>query len=72
MDGTLLRSVLSQWPSGVAVVTTMVTEPDGARRPHGMTASSFSSVSLDPPLVSVCLGNHLPTRLMIEQAGCSR
>lgn len=69
MDGTHLRSVLSQWPSGVAVVTTMVTEPDGARRPHGMTASSFSSVSLDPPLVSVCLGNHLPTRLMIEQAG---
>ncbi|MEU7819346.1 flavin reductase [Catellatospora sp. NPDC049133] len=69
MDGNHLRSVLSQWPSGVAVVTTMVTEPDGARRPHGMTASSFSSVSLDPPLVSVCLGNHLPTRLMIEQAG---
>jgi flavin reductase (DIM6/NTAB) family NADH-FMN oxidoreductase RutF len=39
------------------------------RRPHGMTASSFSSVSLDPPLVSVCLGNHLPSRSLVEQAG---
>ncbi|GIH02400.1 hypothetical protein Rhe02_04670 [Rhizocola hellebori] len=65
MEDTHFRSVLAQWPSGVGVVTTL--GPDGAW--HGMTASSFCSVSLRPPLVSVCLGNHLPTRALVEQAG---
>ncbi|MDI1463076.1 flavin reductase [Catellatospora sp. KI3] len=69
MDSAQLRSVLSQWPSGVAIVTTVTADADGSLRPHGMTASSFSSVSLDPPLVSVCLGNHLPTRAMIASSG---
>jgi flavin reductase (DIM6/NTAB) family NADH-FMN oxidoreductase RutF len=44
------RQVLGRWPSGVTVVTTA----DGGER-HGLTASSFSSVSLEPPLVSVCV-----------------
>ncbi|MEU4420756.1 flavin reductase [Actinoplanes sp. NPDC024001] len=64
MDGQTFRTVLGQWPSGVCVVTT--TGPQGV---HGMTASSFSSVSLDPPLVSVCLGNHLPSRALLGEAG---
>ncbi|MEV6342752.1 flavin reductase [Actinoplanes sp. NPDC051851] len=64
VDSTTFRSVLGQWPSGVCVVTTA--GPHGA---HGMTASSFSSVSLDPPMVSVCLGNHLPSRSLLEAAG---
>jgi flavin reductase (DIM6/NTAB) family NADH-FMN oxidoreductase RutF len=64
VDSTTFRSVLGQWPSGVCVVTTA--GPDGM---HGMTASSFSSVSLDPPLVSVCLGNHLPSRARLGEAG---
>jgi flavin reductase (DIM6/NTAB) family NADH-FMN oxidoreductase RutF len=38
--------------TGVTVVTTR--EADGA--PRGMTANSFTSVSLDPPLVLVCIG----------------
>lgn len=37
--------------TGVTVVTTV--SPDGS--PTGMTVNSFSSVSLDPPLVSVCI-----------------
>ncbi|GIF82947.1 flavin reductase [Catellatospora bangladeshensis] len=69
VDSGQLRAVLSQWPSGVAVVTTVTTGPDGSRRVHGMTASSFSSVSLDPPLVSVCLGNHLPTHALVRESG---
>ncbi|MEU8243083.1 flavin reductase [Actinoplanes missouriensis] len=64
VDSTTFRSVLGQWPSGVCVVTTA--GPTGV---HGMTASSFSSVSLDPPLVSVCLGNHLPSRAVLGEAG---
>ncbi|GGN24389.1 hypothetical protein GCM10010109_39890 [Actinoplanes campanulatus] len=64
VDSTTFRSVLGQWPSGVCVVTTV-----GPHGVHGMTASSFSSVSLDPPLVSVCLGNHLPSRALLGEAG---
>jgi flavin reductase (DIM6/NTAB) family NADH-FMN oxidoreductase RutF len=64
VDSTTFRSVLGQWPSGVCVVTTV-----GPHGMHGMTASSFSSVSLDPPMVSVCLGNHLPSRALLGEAG---
>src|ERR1700730_18768479 len=44
----LFRKTLGQWASGVTVITTF---RDGT--PHGMTASSFSSLSLEPPLVLV-------------------
>ena len=58
------KAVLSRWASGVSVVTT---NDDGML--YGLTVSSFSSVSLDPPLVSVCLseGNRLVE--MIKQSG---
>lgn len=42
----IFRNALGNFPTGVAVVT--VDTPDG---PIGMTVNSFSSVSLDPPLV---------------------
>ncbi|MDT0306490.1 flavin reductase family protein [Streptomyces sp. DSM 44917] len=45
------RAALSRFASGVVIVTTR----DGAGKPHGFTATSFCSVSLDPPLVLVCL-----------------
>lgn len=64
VDTTTFRDVMAQWPSGVTVVTTLV---DGAW--HGMTASSFSSVSLDPPLVSVCLDRRLYSHGLISAAG---
>lgn len=47
LDSRELRQVLGAFPTGVTVVTTL----DGAGRPYGVTANSFSSVSLDPPLV---------------------
>jgi flavin reductase (DIM6/NTAB) family NADH-FMN oxidoreductase RutF len=50
VDEELFRNALGQWPSGVTVVTSI---EQGA--PTGMTASSFTSVSLRPPLVSVCV-----------------
>ncbi|MBA2953618.1 flavin reductase [Nocardioides sp. CGMCC 1.13656] len=64
VDPTTFRDVMAQWPSGVTVVTTLV---DGDW--HGMTASSFSSVSLDPPLVSVCLDRRLYSHGLISAAG---
>lgn len=58
------RDALAQWPSGVTVVTTLV---DG--KWHGMTASSFSSVSAEPPLVSVCLLKGIYTHDLIANSG---
>jgi flavin reductase (DIM6/NTAB) family NADH-FMN oxidoreductase RutF len=64
LDPQSFKAVMGQWPSGVTVVTTV--DADG---PAGMTASSFSSVSLDPPLVSICIARHLPTHARLSKAG---
>ncbi|MCC6245221.1 MAG: flavin reductase family protein [Gemmatimonadaceae bacterium] len=53
IDPDLFRSVLGRFASGITIVTTR--DADG--RDHGMTVSAFSSVSLDPPLVLVCVAN---------------
>lgn len=45
------RRVLSHFATGVTILTTV----DGDGRPTGLTASAFCSVSLDPPLVLVCV-----------------
>ena len=45
------RAVLGRFPSGVTVVTTKAA--DGTDQ--GMTVSAFSSLSLDPPLVLICI-----------------
>ena len=47
-DGQKFRQVLGHFPTGVAVVTGM--DADG--KPAGMAVGSFTSVSLDPPLVA--------------------
>lgn len=47
------RLAMSRFPSGVVVVTTE--DEDGT--PHGFTASSLCSVSLEPPLLLVCLAH---------------
>ena len=64
VDTATFRDVLGQWPSGVTVVTTLA---DGAW--HGMTASSFSSVSADPPLVSVALLKKIYTHELFQNSG---
>jgi flavin reductase (DIM6/NTAB) family NADH-FMN oxidoreductase RutF/DNA-binding IclR family transcriptional regulator len=46
-DARELRQVLGSFVTGVTVITTI----DAEGRQHGLTANSFSSVSLDPPLV---------------------
>jgi flavin reductase (DIM6/NTAB) family NADH-FMN oxidoreductase RutF len=50
-DSRELRRVLGTFATGVTVVTTPVGE-----HLNGMTANAFTSVSLDPPLVLVCVG----------------
>ncbi len=46
-----LRDALGQFPTGVAIVTTL----DDKLQPVGMTINSFSSISLAPALVSWCI-----------------
>ena len=50
VTGDQLRQVMSRFATGVTVVTTTAGEHD-----HAMTANTFTSVSLDPPLVLVCV-----------------
>jgi flavin reductase len=60
------RSALGRFTSGVTVITVETSSGDV----HGMTASSFCSVSLRPPLVLVCVDHLAETYLHIRQRGC--
>ena len=54
-DQRALRDAFGRFTTGVTVLTTR--EACGA--PRGFTANSFSSVSLDPPLVLICIGTNV-------------
>lgn len=51
VDAALFRRLLGSFATGVAVVTAR----DAAGQPAGMTASAIASVSLEPPLLLVCI-----------------
>ena len=51
MDQDLFKAALSRWGSGISVITTS----NGESGPLGFTATSFCSLSLEPPLVLFCL-----------------
>jgi flavin reductase (DIM6/NTAB) family NADH-FMN oxidoreductase RutF len=51
IDAETFRSVLGRFASGVTIVTAR----DDAGTDHGMTVSAFCSLSLDPPLVLICI-----------------
>jgi flavin reductase ActVB len=51
LDTVDFRNAMARFASGVTIVTTR----DRQGEPAGFTASAFSSLSLDPPLVLVCL-----------------
>lgn len=55
IDRVSLRAAFSRFLTGVTVVTTRTATGE----PVGFTANSFSSVSLNPPMLLVCPGNHL-------------
>ena len=61
------RAALSRFASGVTVVTSV----DGEGRRHGITVSAFCSVSLEPPLVLVCIdklaGSHASLECEVRQ-----
>ncbi len=59
------RRVLGHFATGVTVVTSM--DPEG--RANGLTASAVASVSLEPPLVLVCVDHAADTHGAIERSG---
>lgn len=64
VDAELFRKVLGRVPTAVSVVT--APGPDG---PVGVTVGSFTSVSLDPPLVVFFCGLHSASAAAIAAAG---
>lgn len=64
LDQDAFRAVLGRFASGVTIVT--VRGANG--RDYGMTVSAFSSVSLEPPLVMVCIGEEASLEPMIAEA----
>jgi 3-hydroxy-9,10-secoandrosta-1,3,5(10)-triene-9,17-dione monooxygenase reductase component len=62
-DGVDFRRVMGQFATGVTIITAM----DGDE-PAGVAANSFTSVSLDPPLVLFCVGRTSTTWPRIERA----
>jgi 4-nitrophenol 2-monooxygenase / 4-nitrocatechol 4-monooxygenase, reductase component len=63
-DGTVFRRVISNFMSGVVVITTT-----HGGVPHGMTVSAVSSLSLDPPMLLVCLNAASATQEAVRAAG---
>lgn len=70
IDPASFRAALGRFASGITVVTAR----DENERDHGMTVSAFSSVSLAPPLVLVCIGHDASMHDLLlgaEQIGIS-
>ena len=62
IDSREFRNALGTFPTGVTVVTTG-TAPNFV----GMTAQSFSSLSLDPPLVLICVDKKASVRSLLQE-----
>jgi flavin reductase (DIM6/NTAB) family NADH-FMN oxidoreductase RutF len=66
IDQRALRRAFGAFATGVTVVATL--DPAGA--PAGLTANSFTSVSLDPPMALFCLGRDASARSAFARSGC--
>jgi flavin reductase (DIM6/NTAB) family NADH-FMN oxidoreductase RutF len=65
LESSEFRRILGHWVSGVSVVATKMA--DG--RLCGLTANAIASVSLDPPLVLVCVEQNADSHDCIRKAG---
>ena len=63
-DPRTLRDALGCFATGVTVVTCL----DGEERPVGLTANSFTALSLDPPLLLVCVAKAAASALPLAEA----
>ena len=63
-DARTFRDALGCFATGVTIITAM--DADG--QPIGLTANSFTSVSLDPPLLLVCVANNAGSAAVLRDA----
>jgi len=68
-DAARYRQVLGHFCTGVTIVTAVEHHPQGHGAPVGFSAQSFTSVSLDPPLVAMCPGSAILSWPSIRDAG---
>ena len=66
IDPVALRRAFGTFVTGVTVITTR----DAQGMPRGMTANSFTSVSLDPPLLLVCVAKSASSYPTFIESGC--
>jgi flavin reductase (DIM6/NTAB) family NADH-FMN oxidoreductase RutF len=64
VDQAQFRQLLGRFATGVTVITAR--DPEG--RPHGMTANSLASVSLEPPLLSVAIDHGAAMHALLLRA----
>jgi len=64
VEAAEFKQAMSRFASGVTIVTTA----DGSER-YGLTVSAFCSLSLEPPLVLVCIDDRVKSREPIEKIG---
>lgn|SRR5690625_2181805 len=64
-DESTFRAALGRFPTGVTVITT---EDKRSLQPSGLTISSFTSLSLDPPLVLWTLSNKAASLPIFESS----
>ncbi|HEY2461167.1 MAG TPA: flavin reductase family protein [Candidatus Acidoferrum sp.] len=66
LTSTQFRAALAQFATGVTVVT--AERPSG--QVHGMTANSFTSVSLHPPLILICVASIAQLLPLVKEKHC--
>jgi flavin reductase (DIM6/NTAB) family NADH-FMN oxidoreductase RutF len=64
IDGRELRNVMGNFATGVTIITTK----DAAGKPFGLTANAFSSLSLDPPLLLICVDKKVDCYACFDQS----
>lgn len=64
IEAAVFRQVLGHFPTGVTIVTAT-----NDRKPVGLAVGSFTSLSLEPPLVAFCPANTSSSWPLIQQAG---
>ena len=64
LDSETLRRAMRAWTTGVAIVTSIYGDQQ-----YGMTVNSFTSISLEPPLISVALRQLTHTHDLVVKSG---
>jgi flavin reductase (DIM6/NTAB) family NADH-FMN oxidoreductase RutF len=64
IDPRELRNVMGNFATGVTIITTK----DATGKPFGLTANAFSSLSLDPPLLLICVDKKVDCYACFEES----